>query len=322
VGKILVKFDEEANQEWGSAPSERPIEEHLRLGFINLDKPSGPTSHQVSDWVKKILEVPKAGHSGTLDPAVTGVLPIGLNDSTKVLQTLLISAKEYVGVLKLHDSVSKKQLQCVFDEFTGEIYQKPPLKSAVKRRLRTRTVYELELIEKKDKLVLFRASCQAGTYIRKLCHDIGLVLGVGGHMQRLRRTKAGAFTEGTSIILQDLADATAYWREDGREDELRSIVLPIEEGVSHLSKIWLRDSSVSSIAHGASLKVPGIAKLEDGIEKNQVISLFTLRGELAAIATAKMTSEEIFEAKHGEAALLERVVIKPDAYPRQWKKKD
>jgi H/ACA ribonucleoprotein complex subunit 4 len=175
---------------------------------------------------------------------------------------------------------------------------------------------------KKDKLVLFRVSCEAGTYIRKLCHDMGLVLGVGAHMQRLRRTRAGSFTEKNAVILQDIADAAAYYAEDGRGDDLRKIVLTVEEAVSHLPRIWLRDSCVSSIAHGASLKVPGVARLEDCVKKGDTVALFTLGGELAAVAAAKMSSQEILEAEHGEAAVLERVVISQDAYPRQWKTKD
>jgi len=321
VEKILVKFDEEACLDFGRPPEERSIEEHVRLGFVNLDKPAGPTSHQVTSWVKNILGVKKAGHSGTLDPQVTGVLPIGIMDSAKVLQTLLVSGKEYVGVMKLHGNVDETRVREVFNEFTGEIYQKPPLKSAVKRRLRTRRIYELELLEKKGTLVLFRTSCQAGTYIRKLCHDIGLVLGPGANMQRLRRTKAGSFKDDTSVILHDLADAVAYWRDDGREDELRRIIVSIEDAVSHLPRIWLRDSAVSAIAHGAPLNVPGVAKLEASVKRGGMVALFTLRGELAAIARAKMDAYEISGKKNGEAAALERVVIAADAYPRQWKKK-
>jgi H/ACA ribonucleoprotein complex subunit 4 len=322
VKKVLVKFDEETNPDWGCAPSERSISEYIRLGFVNVDKPAGPTSHQVSAWVKGILGVKKAGHSGTLDPQVTGVLPVGLLDATKALRTLLLSGKEYVCLMRLHGSVTDAKLRDAFGKFTGEIQQKPPVKSAVKRQMRTRKIYEIEFIERKDTLVLFRVSCEAGTYIRKLCHDMGQTLGVGAHMQRLRRTKAGSFSEKNAVILQNLADAVAYYREGGKEDELRKLVVPVEEAVSHLPRIWLRDSAVSSIAHGATLKVPGIAKLEDGIKKGDTISLFTLKGELAATARAEMTSSEITVAEHGEAAKPERIIINADAYPRQWKKKE
>ncbi|MFQ6060391.1 MAG: RNA-guided pseudouridylation complex pseudouridine synthase subunit Cbf5, partial [Thermoplasmata archaeon] len=128
-------------------PGERSVEELLHLGVINIDKPSGPTSHQVSAWVKQILGVEKAGHGGTLDPRVTGVLPVALNDSTRALGALLAGDKEYIGVLHLHQDVERKRVEEILSRFEGEIYQLPPVRAAVKRELRTRTVHELNLIE-------------------------------------------------------------------------------------------------------------------------------------------------------------------------------
>ncbi|MFH1403743.1 MAG: RNA-guided pseudouridylation complex pseudouridine synthase subunit Cbf5 [Candidatus Altiarchaeota archaeon] len=320
--KILVKSEEESNPEYGRIPEERPIEEYIRKGIANIDKPSGPTSHQVSAWVKDIFGFKRSGHSGTLDPKVTGVLPVALEDSTRVLQALLLSSKEYVCLMKLHSDVNSSELKKMLSYFQGELYQKPPLKSSVKRELRKRTVYSIKLLEREEVNVLFSVECEAGTYIRKLCHDIGLMLGVGAHMQELRRTKAGPFTEDTIVTLHDLRDAYQYYVEDGSEDKLRQVVQPMEAGVRHLKRIWVKDSAVDAVCHGASLNSPGVSKLEEDISPGEVVALMTLKQELIALAKAKKTSLDIMESPKGEVAAPGTVVMKTDIYPRQWHSKN
>ncbi len=168
--EILVKKEAKTNPELGCAPSERKTEEIINYGVVNINKPQGPTSHQVSDYVQKILSITKAGHSGTLDPHVHGVLPIALGRATKVVQALLKSGKEYVGIMHLHRDISEEQLnQTIKKYFTGKIRQLPPIKSSVKRQERTREIYYFDILEKNEKDVLFIVGCQAGTYIRKLC---------------------------------------------------------------------------------------------------------------------------------------------------------
>ncbi|MFH1787817.1 MAG: RNA-guided pseudouridylation complex pseudouridine synthase subunit Cbf5, partial [Candidatus Altiarchaeota archaeon] len=221
LGDPLIKSQDDAHLDCGTPPLQRPLEEHIRKGIVLIDKPSGPNSHQISAWVRDMLGVSKAGHSGTLDPKVTGLLPVTLESSTKIVSALLNSGKEYVGVMRVHKEIGKKEIQDVFQELTGPIYQKPPQKSAVKRNLRIRNIYEFELTEKDNQDVLFRVSCEAGTYIRKLIHDAGLILGCGAHMSQLRRTRVGAFTEEDAVILQDLKDAYVAYKEEGREEELR-----------------------------------------------------------------------------------------------------
>lgn len=321
--RILVrKSGAWTNPSYGSYPEKRPILEYIEKGVVNIDKPKGPTSHEVAAWVKAVLGVSTAGHAGSLDPKVTGLLPTLLGKATKAVPALRLSGKEYVCLLKLHKEMPQKLVRKVCEEFTGPIYQMPPIKSAVKRVIRVRTIYYLEVLEIEGSSVLFRVGCEAGTYIRKLCHDIGLALGCGGHMQELRRTKAGPFTEETLVTLQDVQDAYVFWKEDGDESELRRVIMPMETAVSHLPKIILRDSAVDAVCSGAALAVPGITSLDANLKKGDLAALFTLKGELIALAKAEMNTEELLKASTGLAATSIRVMMEAGTYPKGWAKKE
>ncbi len=320
--KLLTKRKAETDERFGKRPEERSIEEYIRYGIINLDKPRGPTSHEVVAWVKKILNVKKAGHGGTLDPKVSGVLPVALEESTKIVQTILPAAKEYVCVMHLHEDVDEKDIKRVFKEFETEIIQRPPVKSAVKRRLRKKRIYYLEIIEFKDKDVLFRVGCDAGTYIRKLCHDIGEVLGCGAHMKELRRTKSGSFTEETIVTLHDVLDAYKFWKEHGKEEYIRKVIRPVEEALIYTPKVVIRDSAVDAICHGADLAIPGIVKVDSEIEIGDLVGIFTLKDELVAIGEALIDTKTILMEDSGIAVKTTRVLMKPSTYPRMWKRKD
>ncbi|RLI03001.1 RNA-guided pseudouridylation complex pseudouridine synthase subunit Cbf5, partial [Candidatus Bathyarchaeota archaeon] len=180
--EVRVKAEEETNPKYGCPPNERPISQHIQYGMLVVDKTSGPTSHEVAAWIKKLLDLDKVGHGGTLDPKVTGVLPVTLQDSTKIVQALLDSGKEYICVMRTHDDVSEETVRKTLDMFKGEIYQRPPLRSSVSRRLRTRYIYDIDFHESDGRNWLFKVACQSGTYIRKLCFDIGEVIGCGAHM--------------------------------------------------------------------------------------------------------------------------------------------
>lgn len=286
------------------------IDELLRKGVINLDKPAGPSSHETAAWVKQILRVKKAGHSGTLDPKATGVLPILLQDATKVGGALVRLPKEYVCVLHLHKKVPQGGLLNVVKEFTGVLYQRPPLKSAVKRQLRKREVYFIEVLEREGTDVLLKVGCEAGTYIRKLCHDIGEALGVGAHMQELRRTKAGPFDESKLTTLHDLTDAYHFWIEDNDEAPLRSIIVPVERALGHLPRIVIRETAVDAICHGARLAEPGVISLPN-FEAKQLVGIYTERDELVALGISVL--------KGGIIAEVKRVLMAPGTYPRHWK---
>ncbi len=316
-----AKQEGETNHAHGKYPHERTLREHIENGIVNIDKPRGPTSHTIVDWVKKTLKAGKAGHTGTLDPHVTGVLPVAIENATKTIQALLPAGKEYVCLMKLHKQAEEQRIKEVFKEFTGTIYQKPPLKSAVVRKLRTREIYYLDIIEIEGMEVLFRVGCEAGTYIRKLCHDIGLVLGAGANMQELRRTKSGPFTEETLVTLTELRDAYEYWKEDGNEKYLRKMIQPVENAVVHLPKVVIHDSAVNPVCNGSPLMVPGIMKLQD-MEKRELTAVFTLKGELVCLGRALMSSTEILEQKKGMAVKTERVVMKAGTYPKNKKTTD
>ena len=317
----LVKADDEIHG-YGKDPYSRTIPELLDRGVINLDKPPGPTSHEVVSWVKGILQIKRAGHSGTLDPHVTGVLPIMLGDATRLVQVLLLSGKEYVCVMRLHEDVPEAELRRVLDEFVGVIYQRPPLVSAVKRQVRKRRIYYIRLLEVVGRDVLFIVGCEAGTYIRKLCHDIGEALGCGAHMYELRRTRSGPFGEDASLVtLHTLKDAYVAWKESGDEGPLRACIYPMEYALRDLPKIIVKDNAVDALARGAQLGVQGISRLETGIGKGDMAAVFTHAGEVVSIGRARMSSDEMLAAKEGQAIDTVAVVMKPGVFPSGWKKK-
>ncbi|MEM0507046.1 MAG: RNA-guided pseudouridylation complex pseudouridine synthase subunit Cbf5 [Thermosphaera sp.] len=251
---------------------------------------------------------------------MTGVLPVGLDNSTKVIGNVVHSVKEYVMVVQLHEGVDSKRLEDALKYFTGEIYQRPPLRSSVKRVLRTRRVHEIRLLDVRDKFVLIRVSCDPGTYMRKLAHDMGLYLGVGAHMRELRRTRTGPYREDETLVkLQDVSDALYLWRAEGDERLLRKIILPVETAVAHLPKIIVNDLAVDAIAHGASLAAPGVARLTDNVEPGSTVAIFTLKGELVALAKALRRAGEIASMEKGIVAKTKRVLMPAGVYPRYWK---
>jgi H/ACA ribonucleoprotein complex subunit 4 len=305
----------------GRKPSERPAAEYIRYGVINLDKPAGPTSHEVAAWTKKIMHLTRIGHGGTLDPKVTGVLPVTLEDSTKIVQALLHSGKEYVCVMKLHGDAEETRVKNVLAEFQDQIYQRPPLRASVKRQLRTRRVYYIDFLEKDGRNVLFKVGCEGGTYIRKLCYDIGEILGVGAHMQELRRTRAGPFTENTKdlVRLHDVAYWFGEWEQQKDPKILHKFIQPMETALALVPKIVVRDSAVDALCHGANLTAPGILAAETSIKKGSMTAILTLKGEVVALSKALLSTEEILDLKHGTVATLQRVVMPRGTYPKVWK---
>ncbi len=318
MGELIV-LHEPPESRHGMRPEERSIAQLLRLGVFVADKPQGPSSHQVSAWVRDLVGASRAGHAGTLDPRVTGVLPIGLNDATRALDAMLYGDKEYVGVLQLHQDVDAGKVQAMMERFVGEVFQTPPVRSAVKRELRTRSIYELEPLEFSGRMVLFRARCESGTYIRTLCNDLGEALGVGGHMLDLRRTRTATFGERDARSLLDLKDAVVAWNEDHDERPLTALIRPVESLLAHIPKITVKDTAVDAICHGSNLAVPGVAKLSPGIKKGDLVAVLTAKGEGVSLATASMTSEQIVISKSGIAADTKRVLMNPGTYPSLWK---
>ena len=265
----LVEIDQDLTDDaYGTYYDKRNIEQLLNYGLIILDKPPGPTSHETVAWTKRLLKIPKIGHSGTLDPQVSGVLPLGLGEATKALGVLLYGPKEYHALGRIHSLPSKEKLEKTIKLFTGEIFQKPPQRSAVVRQTRIRTIHELEVLEQKERLLLTRILCESGTYIRKLYYDIGEFLGPGATMIELRRTRVDQFRESDGLVtLHELAYAFSLWEEKKDESKLKAMIKPVEYALSEIKSVVIRDSAVDAMCHGAQLAIPGILRISQNLKK-------------------------------------------------------
>lgn len=316
---MIVKDPNAIPDKWGKRPSDRSVGELLKGGVMILDKPSGPTSHQATAWVRDALKAEKVGHGGTLDPYVSGVLPITLGKATRLTDIVLSSDKEYICLMRLHGDRPESRIKAVISEFVGKIYQLPPVRSSIKRQLRIRTIREIEVLDIRGRDVLFRMECDAGTYARTLCVDIGDVLGCGANMVELRRTRSGKMTESRAVQLHDIKDAYVFWQQNGREDWLRSMLQPMEVLVEPLPKVVVKATAVDAICHGADLNISGIHMLDEDIRKNALVAMMTARGELIAIGRMAMSSSKIMSTSQGKAVDTERVFMEEGHYPRMWR---
>jgi len=319
---LTVVDQDITNEEFGTYYDKRNLEQLLNYGLIILDKPPGPTSHETVAWTKRILKIPKIGHSGTLDPQVSGILPLGLGAATKALGILLLGPKEYHALGRFHSFPSKENLQNILSLFKGEIYQKPPQRSSVLRRTRTRHIYELDLLEQKERLVLLRVLCEAGTYIRKLFYDMGEILGPGASMIELRRTRVDQFNEKTNLVtMHELANAYAIWEEKKDDSRLLKMIQPIEHALSEIKSVVIRDSAVDAMCHGAQLAIPGILEISPNLKKGDLVAIYTQKGEAVALAETLMDESEITEKTKGYAFQTKRIIMAPNTYPKSWRSK-
>ena len=283
-------------------PGDRSPDARLEFGVVNLDKPPGPSAHQVAAWVRDMAGVDRAAHAGTLDPKVTGSLPMLLGDATRLAQVFDDSVKEYVAVLELHGP-APADFDAVVAEFEGEIYQKPPKKSAVVRRLRTRRVLDLDVLEAEDRQALVRIRCESGTYVRKLCHDIGLALGTGAHMGDLRRVGTDPFDDTDLVTLQDFADALA-WAEEGDPDPLGEVVVPAERALVDLPTVTIAESAAREVAEGAPVYAPGVVEADEA-DEGALVACCTPDG--AAVCLGRFVGDPAAES--GTVVDLERVLV-------------
>jgi len=283
-------------------PGDRSPDARLEFGVVNLDKPPGPSAHQVAAWVRDMAGVDRAAHAGTLDPKVTGCLPVLLGDATRLAQVFDDSVKEYVAVLELHGP-APADFDAVVAEFEGEIYQKPPKKSAVVRRLRTRRIFGLDVLEIEDRRALLRIRCESGTYVRKLCHDIGLALGTGAHMGDLRRVGTDPFDDTDLVTLQDFADALA-WAEEGDPDPLGEVVVPAERALVDLPSVTIAESAAREVAEGAPVYAPGVVEADEA-DEGALVACCTPDG--AAVCLGRFVGDPAAES--GTVVDLERVLV-------------
>ena len=306
----------------GMSPLKRSLQEYMRYGCINLDKPANPSSHEVVAWIKRMLRVEKTGHSGTLDPKVTGCLIVCIDRATRLVKAQQSAGKEYVGIVRLHSAIEHEGvLTKALETLTGALFQRPPLIAAVKRQLRIRTIYESKMIEYDGDrhLGVFWVSCEAGTYIRTLCVHLGLLVGTGGHMQELRRVRSGILSENDNMCtMHDLLDAQFSYDQSKDETYLRRVVMPLECLLTNFKRVVVKDSAVNAICYGAKLMIPGLLRFADGIEVGDEIVMITTKGEAVAVGIAQMTTSVMATVDHGAVAKIKRVIMERDTYPRRW----
>ncbi len=247
-------------------------------GFLVFDKPEGMTSHDVVAVVRRVLKQKKVGHTGTLDPFATGVLPVALGDGTKVIPYLDESVKEYQAVMCLGivtdtqdltgkvlqqkgiDTITESMLHAAFAGFTGIISQIPPMFSAIKqggiplykrarrgeeveRPPRQITIHSLIVDRFQPPFVSFTVRCSRGTYVRTLANDLGNALGCGAHLTELRRLKSGPFTEDMAIPLETL-------QKDTVEGRLSRVLISPLQALSHLPVVALTDEGAKNVGFG------------------------------------------------------------------------
>ena len=301
-------------------PTDREPASLLQFGVVNLDKPPGPSAHQVAGWVRDMVTdrltemdggaIGRVAHGGTLDPKVTGCLPILLGDAARCARVFDDSSKEYVAVLELHGP-PPADIDAVLAEFEAPLYQKPPRKSAVRRRRRVREIHELELLELTGRQGLLRVRCDSGTYIRKLCHDLGLALGTGAHMGDLRRTATGTFDDRTLVTMEDFADALAFWVDNGETEPLRDVVAPGERALETLARVVIAPSAARAVAEGAPVYAPGVIGTEPAPvgdttpESGSLVCCVTPDG--AAVCLGTLVGDA--SATSGTVVDLERVLV-------------
>lgn len=266
----------------------------LNRSIIIIDKPEGPTSFQVTDFVKKSLQLNKASHFGTLDPKVTGVLPVALGRASRLTGYFSRQDKEYVGIMHMHEKIAKQKIEKIIKEkFLGRIKQLPPVKSRVKRELRERQIKKFEILEQDKNDFLFKVECEAGTYIRKLVHDLGQELNVNAHMTELRRTRASIFREKDAVTLYQFTEAVQEFKK-GRTEKLSKMLFPMEIITKIMPSIEIKTAEIKKILHGFPIYKEALEKYEN-FSKNDFVAVMH-KGMLIEIAQAEISSDEIKNA--------------------------
>lgn len=252
------------------------------------------------------------------DPGVSGVLPVCLNDATKAVEYLHMMSKEYVGVCEMHSDFDEKDLRKWVEKLTGVVYQRPPVKSSVKRALRRRVILRFAIEDIAGRRFLFRVVTEPGTYIRKLLHDLGLLMGIGAHMVELRRTRDGFLSEESSSTLLELYAAWHLYSKEGDDRLLRKTVRPIEEALKGFPSVYVKDSAVAAVTHGAPLAAKGVSKIDHPLTKGDTVCIKTLKGECVGFGVLTMDSDDVVHAKSGIVVTVERVVMDRNLYPKMW----
>ncbi|RJU82524.1 MAG: RNA-guided pseudouridylation complex pseudouridine synthase subunit Cbf5 [Candidatus Poseidoniales archaeon] len=315
----ILDPEAKTNPSIGGHPDERDVEERLASGFILLDKPAGPTSHQLASWARDLFGLERLGHGGTLDPFATGVLPLMAGKAMKVTKKILSHKKTYICIFRFDEIPDETELQTAMKRLTGRVYNVPPEVSAVKVQVRTRKIHTFEHIEMNGKDLIARVYCEAGTYIRTMARDLGLLLNMKVQLKELRRETSGAFTLDHCITMQELADAIWLWKECNQPEALLRVIHPIEKLLLDLPTATVKDSAAAALAHGAPLLRPGLVNIQSGIKAGREVMIQTLKGEAVGIVTLTLGTDELAAINEGEVARPSMVLLDEGLYPRRWK---
>ena len=303
---------------FGTVPDERTLEQRLASGFILVDKPAGPTSHQLAAWARDLLGLDRLGHGGTLDPFATGVLPLMAGRCMKITNKILKHKKTYIAVFRFRTMPDEADLKKTITSMTGRIYNVPPEVSAVKVQVRTRTIHAFELLDVEGNDAVARISCDAGTYIRTMARDMGLLLNTPVTLKELRRETSGMFDLKDCVTMDQLADAVWLWKECGQEEALKAIVHPIEKLLVDVPRCLVKDSAVAALAYGAPLLLPGLISIPKGLKKGTELMVASLKEEAVGFVKLKADSNDIIAMETGEIARPSMVLMDTDVYPRRW----
>ncbi len=318
----IIDDSSTTDPKYGSDPYQRDIASLLDAGVILVNKPRGPSSHQLTAWAREMLGMQRLGHGGTLDPFATGLLTMLCGRATRLTDMVLTGDKRYVAVLRFGKAVEESDLIPLLENLTGEIYNVPPLESAVKVQVRTRIIHEMKLIDSEgdSRIFALTISCNAGTYIRTLARDMGLLSGTSCELMELHRDYTGSFNQSNACTMQQLTDAVFLWREHDDDRALRHLIAPVESILNHIPKIVIKDGATAAISHGAALTIPGIVGIDDSIENGSLVVLQSLKGEAVAIAETNFSATKITSIEYGEVARPKVVLMPAGTYPQTWSK--
>ena len=319
---LMLDSDATTDMAIGSTPDSRTVEQRIASGFILVDKPAGPSSHQLASWAKDLFGLERMGHGGTLDPFATGVLPLMTGKGMKLTKKILNHNKSYICVFKFQKNPDEAELDAAMARLTGRIYNVPPEISAVKVQVRTRKIFAFEKLDFADNLLVARVHCEAGTYIRTMARDLGLFLNMKVELKELRRDTSGIFTLDHCVTMQELADAVWLWKVCDNPEALLRIIHPIEKMLCDFPSAYVKDTAAAALACGAPLARPGIISIEEGLPAKREVLVKTLKEEAVCIATLAYSSEEIAGMESGEVARPSMVFLDEDVYPRRWKKSE
>ena len=317
---IILEKDAKTSPEHGTIPSERTIEQLLESCFILLDKSPGPSSHQVSAWARDMMGLEKLGHGGTLDPFASGLLPLLSGKAMRLTGKILTHDKSYLALFKFGKELERNEIEDKMAMLTGKVYNVPPEISAVRVQVRTRKISKFDILDFDGTSLLTNIECEAGTYVRTMARDLGLLLDTPVELKELRRPTSGEFSLNQSITMQQLADAYWLWQEKGEEDAMLRILHPIEDMLSGLPRVVVKDGAAAALSHGAPLLRPGVVSIDDNLNVGTEVLLVTIKGEAVAIAKMSQNSKVIPDMNQGEVAKPNCVLMKEDTYPRSWKK--